>query len=66
MEANRSHRHVTDTMRLPDTANPPTNLSGEDAEILWRVQAPRRAMALPPIPLDLTLLHAPRIADGNV
>lgn len=52
-------------MRLDYTDNPPTGLTGEDAEILERVQARRTAMGLPLIPLDLTLLHAPRIADGT-
>lgn len=52
-------------MRLNYTENPPTHLTGEDAEILKRVQDRRRAMGLPLIPLDLTLLHAPRIADGR-
>lgn len=51
-------------MRLKYTANPPSDLTGEDAEILARVQARRRGMGLPLIPLDLTLLHAPKLADG--
>ncbi|KIW73826.1 hypothetical protein PV04_01914 [Phialophora macrospora] len=49
-------------MRLDYVANPPTNLSAEDQEVLERVKARRGAMGL--IPLDLTLLHAPKIADG--
>ncbi|KAI1611281.1 AhpD-like protein [Exophiala viscosa] len=49
-------------MRLDYVDNPPTNLSSEDQEVLERVKARRGAMGL--IPLDLTLLHAPKIADG--
>ncbi len=49
-------------MRLDYVPNPPTDLSAEDQEVLKRVQARRGAMGL--IPLDLALLHAPKIADG--
>ncbi|KIW24783.1 uncharacterized protein PV07_10476 [Cladophialophora immunda] len=49
-------------MRLDYVPNPPTNLSPEDQEVLERVKARRGAMGL--IALDLTLLHAPKIADG--
>jgi hypothetical protein len=49
-------------MRLDYVPNPPTDLSSEDQEVLERVKARRGAMGL--IPLDLTLLHAPKIADG--
>ncbi|KAL9106845.1 MAG: hypothetical protein Q9227_008178 [Pyrenula ochraceoflavens] len=49
-------------MRLPYTSNPPTNLTPEEAPILERVLARRGERGL--IPLDLTLLHAPQIADG--
>lgn len=49
-------------MRLNYTPNPPTNLSEEDQQVLERVKVRRGAMGL--IPLDLTLLHAPKIADG--
>ncbi|OAP58246.1 hypothetical protein AYL99_07336 [Fonsecaea erecta] len=49
-------------MRLDYVPNPPTNLSPEDQEVLERVKARRGAMGL--ISLDLTLLHAPKIADG--
>ena len=49
-------------MRLPYTANPPTFSSPTDQAILSRVQARRGPKGL--IPLDLTLLHAPAIADG--
>lgn len=50
-------------MRLDYVPNPPTNLSSEDQEVLERVKARRGARGL--IPLDLTLLHAPKIADGE-
>lgn len=50
-------------MRLDYVPNPPTNLAPEDQEVLERVKARRGAMGL--IPLDLTLLHAPKIADGT-
>jgi hypothetical protein len=50
-------------MRLDYVPNPPTDLSPEDQEVLERVKARRGAMGL--IPLDLTLLHAPKIADGE-
>jgi len=49
-------------MRLDYVPNPPTDLAPEDQEVLERVKARRGAMGL--IPLDLTLLHAPKIADG--
>ena len=49
-------------MRLDYVPNPPTNLSTEDQEVLERVKARRGATGL--IPLDLALLHAPKIADG--
>ncbi|EXJ95194.1 hypothetical protein A1O1_00313 [Capronia coronata CBS 617.96] len=49
-------------MRLNYVPNPPTNLAAEDQEVLERVKARRGAMGL--IPLDLTLLHAPKVADG--
>jgi hypothetical protein len=52
----------TATMRLDYVPNPPTDLAPEDQEVLERVKARRGAMGL--IPLDLTLLHAPKIADG--
>lgn len=48
-------------MRLPYTPNPPSTSSPTEADILSRVLA-RRGGTL--IPLDLTLLHAPLIADG--
>lgn len=51
-------------MRLNYTPNPPTNLSEEDQQVLERVKVRRGAMGL--IPLDLTLLHAPKIADGTL
>lgn len=49
-------------MRLPYTDNPPTGLPEEDQAVVGRVQARRGDMGL--IPLDLALLHAPKIADG--
>ncbi|KAJ9622506.1 hypothetical protein H2204_011519 [Knufia peltigerae] len=49
-------------MRIGYVPNPPTDLAPEDQEVLERVKARRGAMGL--IPLDLTLLHAPKIADG--
>lgn len=49
-------------MRIDYVPNPPTNLSPEDAEVLERVKLRRGAMGL--IPLDLALLHAPKVADG--
>jgi len=49
-------------MRLDYVPNPPTDLSPEDQQVLERVKARRGAIGL--IPLDLTLLHAPKIADG--
>ncbi len=50
-------------MRLDYVPNPPTDLSPEDQEVLERVKARRGSMGL--IPLDLTLLHAPKVADGS-
>lgn len=50
-------------MRLPYTENPPKNLSAEDEQILERVKARRGEKGL--IPLDLALLHAPKVADGT-
>jgi len=49
-------------MRIPYTANPPQNLTAEETSILAAVQARRGPRGL--IPLDLALLHAPRIAGG--
>lgn len=49
-------------MRLPYTDNPPTGLPEEDQAVVGRVQARRGKTGL--IPLDLALLHAPKIADG--
>jgi len=51
-------------MRLDYVPNPPTNLSPEDEEVLERVTARRKAQGLGLIPLDLALLHAPKVADG--
>ncbi|KAI0593140.1 carboxymuconolactone decarboxylase [Biscogniauxia sp. FL1348] len=49
-------------MRLNYVPNPPTNLSVEDQQIVERVKARRGAKGL--IPLDLTLLHSPKVADA--
>ena len=49
-------------MRLPYTDNPPTNLPQQDQAVVSPVQARRGEKGL--IPLDLALLHAPKIADG--
>jgi len=49
-------------MRLPYTPNPPTFTDPDDQAILQRVKDRRGAMGL--IELDLTLLHAPKVADG--
>lgn len=49
-------------MRLPYVDDPPTFTDEEDKAILKRVQARRGERGL--IPLDLTLLNAPPIADG--
>ncbi|KAH8811369.1 putative 4-carboxymuconolactone decarboxylase [Xylogone sp. PMI_703] len=48
-------------MRLPYTANPPETTNVEEEQILKRV-LDRRGGTL--IPLDRTLLHAPKITDG--
>lgn len=50
-------------MRLPYTSNPPQFDNDDDKAVLERVKARRGEMGL--IPLDLTLLHAPKIADGK-
>lgn len=49
-------------MRLPYTDNPPHFDNDEDNAVVERVKARRGKMGL--IPLDTTLLHAPKIADG--
>ena len=49
-------------MRLPYTPNPPDFKSEDDVAVLERVKARRGERGL--IALDLTLLHAPKIADG--
>lgn len=49
-------------MRLDYADNPPKNLSSEDEQILERVKARRGERGL--LPLDLALLHAPKVADG--
>ena len=53
----------TAKMRLPYTDNPPQFSNEEDKETLKMVQARRGANGL--IPLDLALLHAPKIAHGK-
>ena len=49
-------------MRLPYVEDPPKGLSAEDEQVVERVRARRGERGL--IKLDLTLLHAPKIADG--
>lgn len=50
-------------MRLNYVSNPPTGLEADDEAIVERIKARRGAKGL--IPLDLTLLHAPKVADGK-
>ncbi|KAF6842289.1 carboxymuconolactone decarboxylase [Colletotrichum musicola] len=50
------------TMRLPYVPNPPPTSSEEDAAIVSRIEARRHPRPLQA--LDLTLLHAPPVADG--
>lgn len=49
-------------MRLPYVPNPPQTTTPEDAAIVSRIQARRAPRPLQA--LDLTLLHAPPVADG--
>ncbi|PHH88972.1 hypothetical protein CDD83_6808 [Cordyceps sp. RAO-2017] len=49
-------------MRLPYVPNPPPPASAEDDAVVSRIQARRAPRPLQP--LDLTLLHAPPVADG--
>ncbi|GIZ43049.1 hypothetical protein CKM354_000629300 [Cercospora kikuchii] len=49
-------------MRLNYVSNPPTGLEAGDEAIVERIKARRGTKGL--IPLDLTLLHAPKVADG--
>ncbi|RCI13039.1 hypothetical protein L249_0991 [Ophiocordyceps polyrhachis-furcata BCC 54312] len=49
-------------MRLPYVDNPPPPTTAEDAAIVQRIAARRAPRPLQP--LDLTLLHAPAVADG--
>ncbi|PHH78722.1 hypothetical protein CDD80_6357 [Ophiocordyceps camponoti-rufipedis] len=49
-------------MRLPYVTDPPPTTSAEDAAIVQRIAARRAPRPLQP--LDLTLLHAPAVADG--
>ena len=50
-------------MRLDYVNNPPNFTSEDDKAILERVKARRGDIGL--IPLDLALLHAPKVADGE-
>jgi hypothetical protein len=50
-------------MRLDYVPNPPTGLSTEDEAVVERVKARRGAIGL--VSLDLTLLHTPKLADGQ-
>lgn len=49
-------------MKLPYVPNPPPTNTPEEAAIVQRIQ--ERRAPRPLIPLDLTLLHAPPVADG--
>ncbi|OGM46858.1 hypothetical protein ABOM_005036 [Aspergillus bombycis] len=49
-------------MRLPYAPQSPEGLSADTQEIYSRIAARRTPRPL--IPLDLTLLHAPQVADG--
>ncbi|EGS18491.1 uncharacterized protein CTHT_0050930 [Thermochaetoides thermophila DSM 1495] len=49
-------------MRLPYVPNPPPTANEDEAAIVARIQARRHPRPLQP--LDLTLLHAPPVADG--
>lgn len=49
-------------MRLPYVPNPPQSTNPDEAAIVSRIQARRHPRPLQP--LDLTLLHAPPVADG--
>lgn len=51
-------------MRLEYVSTPQKTLEGEDLEILQRVEERRGTQGL--LPLDLTLLLAPKYADGIV
>lgn len=50
-------------MRLPYVDNPPNFTSEDDKQVLERVKARRGERGL--LPLDLALLHAPKVADGT-
>ena len=50
-------------MRIDYVPNPPENLSPDEQLIVDRVKKRRGIKGL--IPLDLTLLHAPQVADGK-
>ncbi|KAI1778676.1 AhpD-like protein [Hypoxylon cercidicola] len=56
------HTEAQPTMRLPYTPNPPAPANDDEAAIISRIQARRAPRPLQP--LDLTLLHAPAVADG--
>lgn len=49
-------------MKLPYVPNPPPTTTPEEAAVVQRIQ--ERRAPRPLIPLDLTLLHAPPVADG--
>lgn len=51
-------------MRLKYIENPPKNYSGEDRRILEKVKEHRGDLGL--LPVDLVLLHAPRVAEGKL
>jgi len=50
-------------MRLDYVSDPPKSLSTEDEQIYRRIRARRGAGGL--LPLDLALLHSPKLADGQ-
>ncbi|PVH72200.1 hypothetical protein DL98DRAFT_611647 [Cadophora sp. DSE1049] len=51
-------------MRIDYTPNPPETHSAEEQRILEKVKERRSNIGLDLLPVDLTLLHAPQIAEG--
>lgn len=51
-------------IHLPYVPDPPPGLSTEDHEVYQRIKARRAADNLPLLGIDLSLLHAPKVADG--
>jgi alkylhydroperoxidase family enzyme len=56
------HSSSSLTMRIPYVEDPPRVDSPEEQEIVDRIKARRGSRGL--VPVDLTLLHAPILADG--